>query len=340
VSKPSGSKGRYLAYGALALVAAGGLAWLLEGGRYYLNGMKNGPAHIETVRLTRAADGTSALLLTEFLEFSDEGDTSRDWRVTSVRLRDGEITGRAIFGHPRLSCEPGAGGRVWCTTSEGDLELRDATTLALVADKPKLLATSPDLAGGLATGQPVVVIAETGEVEVVDQQGHRVRIDAATLLARRGDGATTNLAAKKSSSTTASTAKLDGATLRFAGAPRAHLEPARPREAGAPAPIDFLMPVFLADPFATTDAAIQVGDAVLIAHATTLDPKQARKTVSAMRTDASLLWSHEDAPGSVLATHVEDDVAMVVVGKPGDYVMGLDVKTGALRYRYDGTRRD
>jgi hypothetical protein len=95
---------------------------------------ERGPGEIRAVVLVG-----DALVLSESVHHRDDPDYDTH-RLTLLGVADGKVRARTIVGKDRkMACGPSIPGRIWCVTDKS-VELRDASTLAVVADHAKIVA--------------------------------------------------------------------------------------------------------------------------------------------------------------------------------------------------------
>jgi hypothetical protein len=103
----------------------------------------------------------------------------------------------------------------------------------------------------------------------------------------------------------------------------------------------FLWGRFLCDHYVAVALPLGSGKrGFVVIESASLDEKAAQIVFTAIdETSGAPLWQAQDIKGRPLSAAVFDDVLAIVVDAEQDYVLGLDVKTGRVRYRYDGTRK-
>jgi hypothetical protein len=296
-------------------------ALAIGGARSRKSADEDGPAVIERATVVRTADGGARMLLVESVEHRDETSDWNAYRLSIVRPTDGVLEARTVIGdNASIACEAAVPGRIWCTR-EG-IQLRDASTLAVVADKVR--------DGDLLAGRSPFVERETGVLHVVTKDGYEVAIDARTLEPKRTQRpAIDRLVILGGSDGTGSTASFTGKGWSFSDGDRRQLL----REGSAVGGRTFLLPQIV--------AVLDGGKAIVVAHKTSLDEKAARWLFTAVSERGETVWESGDENGTLFAVHHDEKAGAlaIVVSRAARYMIGLDTKTGRLLYRYDTIRK-
>jgi hypothetical protein len=88
----------------------------------------NGPAELRAL----VTLGDTMLVHEEVYE-KNEGHQEWTRRLSVVGVADGKVRARVVIGPDAIACGPSIPGRIWCAR-DTKVELRDASTLAVVAD--------------------------------------------------------------------------------------------------------------------------------------------------------------------------------------------------------------
>lgn len=321
-----GRVGAWLREHAVLVGLAGATAAILGalaigGARSRKSADEDGPAIIERATVVRAADGSARMLLVESVEHRDETSDWKAYRLSVVRPSDGVLEARTVIGDSAsIACEAAVPGRIWCLRD--GVQLRDASTLAVVADKVR--------DGELLADRAPFVERETGALHAVTKDGYEVAIDARTLEAKRTPRpAIERLVLLGGSEGTGSTASFTGKGWSFSDGSRRQLL----HESAAVGARTFLSPQIV--------AVLGGGTAIVVAHKTSLDEKAARWLFTAVSEKGDTVWESSDENGTLYAAHHDEKagVLAIVVSQAARYVLGLDTKTGRLLYRYDTIRR-
>jgi hypothetical protein len=314
---------------------------------------ENGPGKIESLVIVDGDEGRGALVLSEYVEHGDDTSDWKNWRFSQVEASTGKIRGRIALPETKsMRCYPALRERMWCRHDER-LELRDVVSLAVVTDDAKLAKTSADLRAGIMVDRTMIVDEKTSSLEVETKDGYHVAIDPRTLATRRLEkreptGPTRSVLGRSASGecTSASIDGVPGEELALTGSPRARLTRRRSGASnlqGTPlGDRTFLSArILCVDGTALSINGPPAGPrAFVVAEATTLDDKVAKTLYTALDESGRQLWQTEDARGSIgTAGIVNSNVLALLVNGATQHVLGIQVSTGAVLYRYDGTRR-
>lgn len=327
----------YAIWGSVVFVGLLALGGWFFGSRRAKHRNENGPGEIGHVGVVTFADGRLGFLLSESIDHSDEDSNWSVWRLSSLAIADGTLRARVVLP-ASLRCEAASPGLAWCegTTYVGkdvNLELRNVDTLTVAADAAKLRASGPDLAGWISNDTPSV--DESGTIYVTTKQGHAVAIDPKTLASKRATAPASDrtrmVGTTPPQGLYPTNEKIERiSTVNEPNGRRQRLvigTPSRPLGDRS-----FLSPTIAAR---LTDSKL-----VVVVHKSSLDDKQSRLLFTGLTETGETLWDLEDAQGAPVTTGYAKDANVIafVIGAPSNYVIGIDLKTGARRYRYDGTR--
>jgi hypothetical protein len=168
-------------WGLIAAVVLVVLGALFAVARFREMRLRDGPAEIRAL-VTIGDTGTMLVHEEVFRTNEDRNEWVR--RLTLLGITDGRVRARVVIGPDWIACAPSIDNRIWCA-QQRKVELRDATTLAVVADDKKIAA---------ALGSPIAdwdawADLQSGELLVHTEDGSDVAIAPTLATRRRNRGA-------------------------------------------------------------------------------------------------------------------------------------------------------
>ncbi|MDY0001751.1 MAG: hypothetical protein RBU30_10680 [Polyangia bacterium] len=310
------------------------------------------PGRTQTAGVIRLPSGRTALLITTIPDL----EVRRFWKLQLVDVQTGGLLAKSVVSGGPPRCVPATPGRIWCvnTGRESSVEARDAATLKVIAGRSDLRSRNRTQAA----------LFDTELSARVDGAGHlllesRGRAGSARSVARyhRLDGRTLRLQASTMKEHCHGTdlgathgygpsvLELPQGTLWFSSGHPEHqllldrgwnVERRQQDREVLLQNKTFIDPRFLGGS-SKRSAAIRLSNplTILVAHASSVDHLKSRLllTAVAMEGGARVLWSVQAPAPNLCLAHLSGTTLAVVVGASPSYALGIDVRSGRVRWR-------